>query len=267
MEYIDFHAHIFPDRIAGNALERLTEHSGEYKPRTDGTLNGLLRSMDEAGISISVVSNIATRPSQTIPIYEFSLQVRSKRIYPLISIHPENNIVEAEELLSMAKAGGIIGVKLHPMYQEFYIDEKRMFPFYDLIRSTGLFVLFHTGYDIAFPGNDQADVERVRRIAGEFRDLTIIATHVGGWRQWERIDVLTGCENIYTETSMTLTEIDDDAFVRAISRFDEDRLLFGTDSPWTDQKEMLERTLRLDIPDRLKEKMLYGNAAGLIGML
>jgi predicted TIM-barrel fold metal-dependent hydrolase len=52
--------------------------------------------------------------------------------------------------------------------------------------------------------------------------------------------------------------------VRLLGHFDEDRILFGSDSPWADQKEMLERTLKLRIPDRLKEKMLYKNAAKLL---
>jgi predicted TIM-barrel fold metal-dependent hydrolase len=65
---------------------------------------------------------------------------------------------------------------------------------------------------------------------------------------------------------MTLSEVSDEEFIKLIGYFDEDRLLFGSDSPWTDQKEMLERTLQLKISDRLKEKMLYQNAAALLGL-
>ena len=65
---------------------------------------------------------------------------------------------------------------------------------------------------------------------------------------------------------MTLSEVSDDQFIKLISHFSEDRILFGTDSPWTDQKEMLERTLRLKISDRMKEKMLYQNAVKLLGL-
>ena len=64
---------------------------------------------------------------------------------------------------------------------------------------------------------------------------------------------------------MTLTEMGDGEFVKVLSFFDEDRVLFGSDSPWTDQKEMAERTLRLDLPDRRKEKLLHGNAKALLG--
>jgi len=265
MNIIDFHTHIFPDRIAKQAVERLAEESGEYAPRTDGTLKGLLASMDHAGIGLSVVANIATRPAQMLPIFDFCRNITGKRIAPLISVHPGNSMDEVNTLFLQAADAGIRGVKLHPMYQGFFIDDRRMYPIYQLIEHFGFFVVFHTGYDIAFPGNTQADVERVSTIAKEFRDLSIVTTHVGGWRQWDRAGILGTCENVYTETSMTLTEMSDDEFVKVLSEFDEDRVLFGSDSPWTDQKEMLDRTLRLRLADGRKEKMMYRNAAALLG--
>lgn len=266
MKIIDFHVHIFPDRIAKQAVEMLAKDSGEYQPRTDGTLKGLLASMDHAGIGRSVVANIATRPSQIRPILEFCFEIQGARILPLISFHPSNSLEETEMIFAAAKEQGIKGVKLHPMYQGFTIDDTGMFEFYRLIESFDFFVIFHTGYDIAFPGNTQADIERVRNISNLFKNLTIVTTHVGGWKQWERVKVLASCENVYTETSMTLTEISQDEFIRIISYFDEDRVLFGSDSPWTDQKEMVERIMELSVNDRVKEKILYKNAERLLAL-
>lgn len=265
MKYIDFHTHIFPDRIAKQAVDFLAEDSGKYRPMTDGTLGGLLRSMDNAGIAKSVVANIATKPSQSAPIFDFSLKIKSERIIPLVSFHPKNTRDEVNRLLEKARIEGIPGVKLHPMYQEFFIDDPSMFTFYEMTVAHGLFIVFHSGYDIAFPGNTQADVERVARVASQFKDLAIVTTHVGGWRQWDRIEVLTGKDNVYTEISMTLTEIDDDLFVKTLMMFDEEHVLFGTDSPWTEQKEMVERTKALPIADTLKEKLFFTNAERLIG--
>lgn len=266
MKFIDFHTHIFPDKIAKQAVAALAEESGAYRPCTDGTLKALLESMDRSGISASLVANIATKPAQTPAILEFCRQIKSERIHPLISFHPSNDPDDVEDIFGQAQNIGILGVKLHPMYQGFSIDGKHMYGFYELMASFGFYVMFHTGFDIAFPNNNQADVERVRKVANWFKDLTIVCTHVGGWKQWERISCLSDCKNVYTETSMTLSEVSDDAFVKLISHFDEDKVLFGTDSPWTDQKEMLERTLNLKISDQRKEKMLYKNAAKLLGM-
>jgi len=265
MHSIDFHTHIFPDKIAQRAVASLAEESGEYVPRTDGTLKGLLASMDKAGIAQSVVANIATRPSQMLPIFDFCRHIAGERIVPLISVHPDNAMDEVGTLFARAAEAGIKGVKLHPMYQGFAIDDRKMYPLYQLIEHYGFFVVFHTGYDMAFPGNNQADVDRVRTIADQFKDLVIVATHVGGWRQWDRCGVLGTCRNVYTETSITMTELDDERFLKALSQFDEDRVLFGSDSPWSDQKEMLDRTLRLALPDRQKEKLMHLNARALLG--
>ena len=266
MEYIDFHTHIFPDKIARQAIDRLAEESGEYVPRTDGTLKGLIASMDQAAIALSVVANIATKPGQMLPIFDFCRHIAGRRIAPLISVHPDNTMADVNALFIQAAEFGIRGVKLHPMYQGFFIDDRKMYPLYQLIEHFGFFVIFHTGYDIAFPGNAQADVERVRAVANEFKELTIVTTHVGGWRQWDRAGILGSCDNVYTETSMTLTEQTDEDFVRMVSQFAEDRVLFGSDSPWTDQTEMLERTLGLSLSESRKEKMLYQNARDLLGL-
>ncbi len=264
MNYIDFHTHIFPDKIARQAVDALAAESGDYKPCTDGTLSALLESMKRAGISASLAANIATKPAQMVPILEFCKQVKSDMIHPLISFHPFNDPEEVEDVFGQASREGIYGVKLHPMYQGFSIDGKHMYGFYELMASFGFYVMFHTGFDVAFPGNDQADVEKIAKIADWFKDLTIVCTHMGGWRQWDRIHCLRHCKNVYTETSMTLSEMSDEEFIRLLGQFDQDRVLFGTDSPWTDQKEMLDRTLKLRIPDSFKEKMLYKNAANLL---
>ncbi len=264
MNYIDFHTHIFPDGIAKQAVDALAAESGKYRPCTDGTLGALLASMDRAGISRSVVANIAIRPSQTPAILEFCKQVMSERIVPLISFHPSNDPEDVEDMFGEAQRAGIRGVKLHPMYQGFSIDSRYMYGFYELMAGFGFYVVFHTGFDVAFPGNNQADVERVRKVADWFKDLTIVCTHTGGWKQWDRIGCLSGCANIYTDTSMTLSEVSEDEFVRLLGHFSEDRVLFGSDSPWTDQKEMIDRALGLGISDEFKEKMLFRNAAALL---
>jgi len=264
MKYIDFNTRVFPDAIAKQAIDAVTAVSGEYQPHTDGTLHGLLDSMKRANIATSLAANIATSTSQIFPILEFCKLIKGDAIHPLISFHPSNDPDDVEDLFGQAQQAGIRGVKLHPMHQRFFIDNKHMYGFYELAASFGFYIVFHTGYDIAFPENTQADVERVRKVADWFKDLTIICTHMGGFRQWDRIHCLSSCENVFTETSMTLSEVSDEEFIRLMGHFGEDRLLFGSSSPWTDQKEMLERTLQLKISDQAKEKMLYRNAATLL---
>jgi hypothetical protein len=46
---IDFHTHVFPDDIAPKAIASL-QVQGNILAASDGTVSGLLRSMDRAGI-------------------------------------------------------------------------------------------------------------------------------------------------------------------------------------------------------------------------
>jgi hypothetical protein len=98
MNIIDFHTHIFPDKIAKTAMDALAAESGSYRPCTDGTLKGLLDSMDRANISASLVANIATKPNQMGSIFEFSKQIKSDRIHPFVSFHPSNDTYDVEEI-------------------------------------------------------------------------------------------------------------------------------------------------------------------------
>ena len=264
LKVIDFHTHVFPDEIAQRALQALSEHSGPYKPCTDGTLKGLLKSMDRAGIGLSVVASIATKPGQAWPILEFSKRIKSSRIYPLVSFHPKNSLDEVKGLIAEARHAGIKGVKLHPMYQGFSIDSEDMFPYYEILIKEGFFVVFHTGYDIAFPGNLQASVDRVARLAETFKELEIVTTHTGGWRQWEMLSLLTGFENIYTDISMTVTETGKERFSELLKGFPPERIFFGTDSPWTDQREMVNIINEINLTSELKEAILYKNALNFL---
>ena len=58
---IDFHTHIFPDKIAAGVISQLSS-AGGITPHTDGTLAGLKKSMKDGGIDASVVLPVPDGP-------------------------------------------------------------------------------------------------------------------------------------------------------------------------------------------------------------
>ncbi len=161
---IDIHTHAFPDHLAPTALEKLEDSSGT-KAFTNGTIAGLLKSMDTAGINMSVVHSVATSPSQTESIRRWSLSIRSSRIIPFPSVHPDSDDTK-KDLMKIA-GDRFPGIKLHPLYQNFCIDEEKMYPLYECCQDLGLIILFHAGQDISYPPSDQASPRRLKKI----RDL------------------------------------------------------------------------------------------------
>jgi predicted TIM-barrel fold metal-dependent hydrolase len=260
---IDFHTHAFHDALAPKAIAALTAGI-DIKTKHDGTVSSLLTSMDKAGIDKAVICSIATKPSQYIPILEWSRSIMTDRIIPFPSIHPADG--QPHEKLRTIAGSGFKGIKLHPYYQEFSIDEDRMFPIYETCSLLGLIIVCHTGFDIAFPRNRIADPEKIALIARKFPELKFVATHLGAWSDWDEVITHLVGKNIYMECSYSLETIDPEKALTIFKNHPSDYLLFGTDSPWTDQSDALRliRKLGLD-PGRL-EKVLYANAAGLLGL-
>ncbi len=264
MRIIDFHTHAFPDRLAEKALTTLHQTSGDYQAFHDGTVSGLLASMDRAGIECAVIASIATRPEQALNIIDWSISVRSERIIPFASLHPRDT--GWPSVVERAKAAGLKGVKLHPMYQEFDLAEKQLFPIYEAIAEKGLVLLLHAGWDIAFPGNLQATPAKILAIHRALPGLKIVASHLGGWRMWEEVAETLAGRDLWLETSFAAREAAPELFWRIINRHGPDRLLFGTDSPWLDQKEELAAWLEFELPETVKEKILFRNAERLLGL-
>ena len=60
---IDFHTHVFPERVAARAMENFCA-TYEVTAVAEATPAGLLGVMDESGIDSSVVAPVATRAGQ-----------------------------------------------------------------------------------------------------------------------------------------------------------------------------------------------------------
>ncbi|MDX9835209.1 MAG: amidohydrolase family protein, partial [Desulfobulbus sp.] len=184
---IDFHTHAFPDRVAATAIPAL-EKEGNICSHLDGTVAGLLVSMDHAGIDRSVVCSIATRPEQFAPIFRWSQDIRSPRIVPLPSLHPADP--DLLQHLDLIHAEGFKGIKMHCYYQNYLLNDPRLDPLYAALVDTGIILVIHAGYDIAYPRVRKADPGRIRAVCRRFPGLKLVATHLGGWDEWEEVETL-----------------------------------------------------------------------------
>ncbi|MBN2442909.1 MAG: amidohydrolase family protein [Spirochaetales bacterium] len=260
---IDFHTHAFPDNLAEHAINAL-EAECDVKTKHAGTVSSLLGSMDDAGIDISVICSIATKPSQFEPILSWSKQIDSQRIIPFPSLHPDDP--DPYEKIKIIHNEGFKGIKLHPYYQKFAIDEERLFPIYEACSHYRLLLVCHTGFDIAFPRDRIADPEKIEFITSRFPNLMFIATHLGGWYDWDEVDRYLIGNPRYMEISFSLEELPAETARRMIVAHQRGYLLFGTDSPWTDQKKALELLKSLNLHPNLEKEILYLNAARLLGL-
>jgi uncharacterized protein len=259
---IDFHTHAFPDALAHRAMKALMDEAPGIKAYLDGTIASLLRSMDGAGIETSVICCIATKPAQYEPILRWCREIRSERLIPFPSVHPADP--DAVEHIRQIKADGFPGVKLHPFYQDFFATEDRMRPFYEEVCRQDLLLVMHTGFDIAFPRIRRADPQTIARLHDVFPDLRLVATHLGAWQQWDEVPSCLLGKPILIELSLAPDELREDRLRDLLMGHPPDFLLFGTDSPWSDQRGTVSRLKKLGLPRDRLTRILCGNAARLL---
>ncbi|MBW1792689.1 MAG: amidohydrolase family protein [Deltaproteobacteria bacterium] len=241
MHYIDFHTHAFPDKLAFSTIPAL-EKEGNVTAALNGTISSLLDSMNHADIAISVLCSIATRPEQFASILSWCQKNRSNRIVPFPSFHPESPtaLQEIEEIHRL----GFKGVKMHPFYQDFYLDEKRLYPFWEKIA--------------------ELDPAKIAALIHQFPDLKFVATHLGAWDQWEEVQERLVGENIYMDIAFSLEFMDKDKAKDIINAHPSDKILFGSDSPWGDQANAIRLLKDLKLGKDRELAILRGNAEKLL---
>jgi hypothetical protein len=264
MAVIDIHTHAFPDALAPRAIEQL-EAAASWQAVGDGTIAGLVRSMDRDGIDVSVMCAVATRPSQAQAILEWCGRIASDRIVAFPSIHPKTP--DAARWLGRIADEGFAGIKLHPMYQDFDADDEAMDGIYDAAARLGLVVAIHCGKDIAYPpDDDRAGPRRMRKVIDRHPSLKLLCTHMGGWRDWdEAARELVGV-GVYLETSFSLGELGRERSAGMIRAHGPPRVLMGSDWPWQRQREQVELVRGLGLGTRDTDAILFSNAAKLLGL-
>jgi predicted TIM-barrel fold metal-dependent hydrolase len=258
---IDFHAHAFPDQVATSAIPYL-EEEGDVKANHDGRISSLLAIMDREGVDKSVICCIATRPSQFEAIVSWSKQISSDRIIPFPSFHPDDP--QAVEHISQIKEQGFKGIKMHPYYQQFFLDDEKLYPAYEKISELGLILVMHTGFDIAFPRIRRCDPRQILNVMTRFPELKMVTTHLGAWQQWAEVEDLLAGRKIYMDISYTLGQIDTQTARRIILKHPREYLLFGTDSPWSGPQKTYKQLQALELGDEREELIIRKNGLALL---
>lgn len=273
---IDFHTHVYPDKIAERTVAALSDIA-DVEAHTDGTLKGLLDSMRDAGIDKSVILPVNTRKGQFDSITKFAKYINDTYSDSLISfggIHPDDE--DIAEKLSYLKENGFKGVKIHPDYTETFIDDERYIRIVAECKRLGLVVITHAGKDPAYstihcpPDKGVRMLEAVDRLVPGEKPFFVFA-HLGGNRLLSDVEKYLVGQNCYIDISCSFSDLghfsnaSDEDIVRVVKNHGADKILFATDSPWNGQKEYVERFSKLSgISDIEKEMIFSGNAEKLL---
>lgn len=266
---IDFHTHIFPDAVAPKALASLQAGALRVEgtavlPNTDGTLAGLLASMNENGVDRSVVLPIATKPSQTPSINRFAAGVQSEGLVSFYSLHPMQE--DREEVLEQIAALGGKGIKLHPEFQFADVGSPEMIAILRKAAALGLIVVLHAGKDIGMPPPVHCTPLQLARALDAAPGCRVVAAHLGGWRMWDDVETYLVGRDLWLDTAFVCDHIAPEQYLRIIRNHGAERILFGSDSPWEKPQHTLEGLQALGLTEKELGCITHGNAAVLLGL-
>ena len=228
---IDFHTHMFPDKIAGRTLDYLSGIFGA-SPFADGTYTGLCNSMGKGTVDISIALPAVTKVSQVASINRFA------------SAYTEGPVIS----------------------QDMYFDNIRYERIIDAASELGLITVVHAGVDPKCPEDVHCTPEMARKVLDDVKPEKLVLAHMGGNEMWDDVERYLVGQNVYFDTGVILNTMPQEQFLRIVHMHGADRILFGTDSPWADQKNFVALLEHMPLTEEEKAAIFSENAKKLLGI-
>ena len=267
------HTHIFPDKMAAAVVDKLSRTSKSVA-FTDGTLGGLIEAMHSSDVDMSIILPVATNPHQVAKVNEVSYNLNDQHhaegIISFGCMHPDYEDYSKE--LSKIKELGFKGIKVHPVYQDTDLDDIKYLRIFERAAELDLIVITHSGLDIGFPGVVHCSPKMSRHVIDEIGNFKLILAHMGGWKNWDEVPTYLADTKVYIDTAFStgtitprldsvwnakdLKMLNEEQFMTLFEAFGADRIIFGTDSPWSLQSDSIKFIKHLPINEDDKLKIL-----------
>lgn len=211
-----------------------------------------------------LVCSTATKPEQVQSINNFIAEKCKKypEFFGFGSLHPRIDKESFASEIERIHELGLHGIKLHPDFQKFDIDDPDMISVYRMAAKAGLPILFHMGdsrYEYSAP-------RRLAHVAEAVPELTCLAAHYGGYERWDEAYQYLKLPNVYFDTSSSLFKLSNTDAIAMMEHMGMERFMFGTDFPMWDHEKELERFLSLGLSEGDNNKVLYQNFEALHGI-
>jgi len=287
---IDIHTHIFEEEyrerlITETLLVDFVKQLGLIRG-SDGSLDSLIQSADENRISKIFILPVVKTPKkiQYINHLYYQESKKDRRIVFCGTIFPGKTSSNKKILIEL-KSRKAKMIKIHSIHQKIDILDDASLQLFEDIENAGLPVIFDTScipleylpasYDSRF----HTTPEKLLKLHDILPGLKIIAAHGGGHFIPDKERQKLVGRRIYIELSAARYNCDwprNDHntslanFVHLLNNHHPDMLLFGTDSPWRNQKREIEEFMELHkkglITRNLMENIFWKNAFKLFNL-
>ena len=290
---IDAHVHTYQTREVGLQAKQgstVTDHAG--------LLEELLPIMEKANISKAVMVNmlplaemrkaaVDQMPSQLSEAdrdrtlrdidermlgrlerrnaWTCSVGKQNPSLIPFINLDPlQDETAMKAELVDKVDNHGAKGIKLHPGSQWFYPNDRRLWPAYGTAQELGLPVVFHAGRFRSPEPYSQP--KNFVEVLDTFSKLVLVMAHLGVGYLEEAVSLAKTYPSLRFDCSAIISavtpdgELTEDRFIDVVREVGVERVMFGSDFPWYDPADSVERLLGMGFDDEEKQLLFAENA-------
>ena len=215
-------------------------------------------------MDISIALPAVTKVSQIDSVNRFASRYLEGPVISFGGIHPQAS--NYKDILHDIKSMGLKGIKLHPDYQDTYFDDIRYERIIDRASELGLITVVHAGADPKCPDDVHCTPQMARKVIDEVRPENLVLAHMGGLVMWDEVEKYLVGQDVYFDTGVVLDRMPQEQFIRMVRSHGADRILFGTDSPWADQKNFVTILNSMPLTSDEREAIFSGNAMKLLGL-
>lgn len=263
---IDFHVHLFPDKLF-DAIWHYFSQVYKWDVLHSLYFKECIKYLREKNVGPIVYSNYAHKKgvAKVLNAWNFKVLDEYDDLYCFAAFHPDDDhaVEMAETVLSHPK---VLGFKLQLLVQNFYPDDPRLFPLYEMIIKKNKRILFHVGTGPA--GNKYVGVKNFKKLLAQYPDLPANVAHMGGFEFQEFFDLLDTHSGLYFDTSFSFLPKADLMFNLGQECLEQnkDRILYGSDfpnliCPWEEEINCL---LDFKLSDEFYQKIFFDNGFRMI---
>jgi predicted TIM-barrel fold metal-dependent hydrolase len=236
----------------------------------ENTLQNLIKNLDD--FNITYVNVFPIHPNNTFEEM-LAASKMDPRILPFTSADYNLPVDEMVAKLKSDVKLGARGLKIHPILQNIRLADPRVHAAVETIASFNLPILSHCGIndyygsDTPYKRDPEAgDVKYFIELAQAYPDIVLVAGHAGGLCGGEMeilAEGIKGLHNVYVDTTFRgYADI-----LRAIDFFGADKILYGTDNPFSTPKgpiKQVELAAEKAKDPKLADMIFFENAAKLL---
>jgi predicted TIM-barrel fold metal-dependent hydrolase len=262
---VDFHVHLFPDRLFDAIWKRfVADYGWEVIHRL--YWREALEYLRGKGVGPVVFSNYAHKKGVADSLNAFNREVldASSDVYCFCAFHPDDED-GLGKLLPMLDHPKVMGVKLQLLVQCFYPHDERLFPLYEAVMERGKRVLFHVGTGPV--GNPFVGAAHFEKVLARYPDIRANVAHMGGLEYGAFMDFLEVGPNLVMDTSFSF--LPGVRYDQGNARLEKnrDRIVYGSDFPnlIMPRRTEIEELYALDLSREFYRKVFRENGLRLIG--